>query len=185
VPTGQGVKLSGKVTFDGSAKGVLKIDFLRNPEGSPFPELLHSLQLSGPGDWSVEAPKDIGEISIVAFIDADENGPTPGEPMALYKDQLKIEKADIADINLELSTTPDMGMFAPRNGGGAGQGTPPEGAPSGPGATPPGEGGAPPGAPGTTGNPGADAPPVATPPAGDPPPAADPAGEGSKAGKNQ
>lgn len=174
VTAGQGVKISGTAVYAGSAKGKLRIDFLRNPEGAPFPELIHSIELEKPGEWSVEAPQDIGELSVVAFLDADDNGPSPGEPMALYKSPLKIEKTEVKGVVLELSDNPDMGAFkpkgAPPDGSAVINGPPPDG--SAPGAVPPG--GAPPGGAPPAGAPGA--PPAGAPPAGAAPAGAPPAG---------
>ena len=145
---GEGVKLSGTVTYSGSAKGTIRVDFLRNPEGSPYPELMHSVELTEPGPWEVEVPKNFGALMIVGFIDADNNGPSPGEPSASNREPMSVGAQPVKGIELALSDQPAMGGKGP---------------------TPPGEGGMPPeGAPG--------APPAGAPPAGAVPGGAAPAG---------
>lgn len=183
VTPGQGVKLSGNIVWSGAVDGKLRVDFLRNPEGSPYPELMHSLEQSKAGPWSVEVPKDLGEISVVAFIDKDDNGPSPGEPMALYKGDLKIaSQTEIKDINLELSESPDMGAFQPRNEQTGQGGAPSELVGAGPNPTTGATGVPAPGTPPAGGTEGA--PPPGTPPAGAPaaPPGPAPAGGAAPAG---
>jgi len=137
VTTGEGIKLSGTVSYTGSKTGVVRIDFLQQSTQSNFPDLVHSLELAAPGPWEVEAPKDGGDFWVVAFLDADANGPSPGEPAARVKDMVKLASTPITGLDLALSDTPDLGDLAP-----GGKDT--LGAPGGPGAEPkPGE--APPG----------------------------------------
>ncbi len=156
VTTGEGIKLSGTVSYTGSKTGVVRIDFLQKSTQSNFPDLIHSMELATPGAWEVEAPKDGGEFWVVAFLDADGNGPSPGEPAARVKDMVKLGSTPIAGLDLALSDTPDLGDLAP--GGASPEGAAPGGAPPGaelkPGEAPPGAAGAM-GAPGEAGAPGA------------------------------
>ncbi len=122
VEPGKGVQLSGTVSYAGSASGTLRIDFLKNPAGSTFPELVHTLTLAAPGAWSVEAPADIGEISIVAFLDANDDGPGPGEPAGMIE-RTTVGATPMASLDITLSDTPELGSLKP----GAGPGAAPQG----------------------------------------------------------
>lgn len=120
VAAGQGVKLSGTVTYEGAKKGDLRVDFLRSNMGS-FPELVHSLTLPQPGAFEVEAPKGFGEVSVVAFLDADGNGPSDGEPAARIEGTLKIEDQDLPNLVLALTDNPELGDLKPPGQGGGGK----------------------------------------------------------------
>ncbi len=172
VTPGEGVKLTGSVAYAGTQTGTIKLDFLRNTNGGAMPDLVHSITLTAPGVWEVEAPKDAGEFWVVAFLDGNDNGPSMGEPAGRVKDAVKVGTAPVTGLDITLSDEPDLGDLKPGGGdGGAGKpgdpppgGAPPGGAPPGgaaPGGAPPG-GGALPGSapPGTMGTP-----PAATPPA--------------------
>lgn len=164
VTAGEGVKLSGVISYAGSKTGTIRIDFLQQSAQANFPDLVHSIELAAPGPWEVEAPKDGGEFWVVAFLDANGNGPDPGEPAARVKDLVKVGSTPITGLDLTLSDNPELGDLKP--GGKDGEGAPggvPGGAPGGvpggaPGELKPGEapaGGAPPagGPPGSMGTP--------------------------------
>lgn len=149
VKSGQGIKISGVVTYDGARKGVIRIDFLRQPaEKEGLPELLHTLSLDSPQAFDVEAPKDLGEIGVVAFIDSNENGPSEGEPV--WMEKVTVGSTPVTDLKFALSDD----KLAPVGPGGPPPGNGPSGAA--PGSPPPTD--APPeGAP-TPGGPGPGAP---------------------------
>ncbi len=159
VATGAGVHLSGRVRYDGNKHGVLRIDFLRNSPTATFPELLHTLSLKAPGEWSVEAPKDLGEVSIVAYIDADGNGPSDGEPAAKL-DRVKVGTTEQDDLDLILSDAPNLGSLKPASAEGVPP--PPDDPPPPAGATPSSIGAVPP--------PPVNPPPGVNPGSGQPPP---------------
>lgn len=75
VTPGTGVKLSGTIAYSGKISGKLRVDLL-NKEN----QILHVLSLDKVGPWEVEAPKDLGEVRVSAFIDSDNNGPSTYEP---------------------------------------------------------------------------------------------------------
>ena len=172
---GQGIKLGGTVTYSGAATGKLRVDLLRNPEGAPYPELMASLELDKPGPWSIEVPKDYGDLSIIAFLDADDNGPSAGEPRSPFSAPIKIGKTDVSDVTLEMSDDPKdaTGKGPPGEEGKDGKGVAPGGAP----------GGAPPEGVPPAGAPPAGAPPAGGPPAGAPPEGAPPGGAPPKGDK--
>jgi hypothetical protein len=141
VTPGQGVKLSGTIKYAGTKTGTVRVDILRQEGDGKFPQLVHSINLTAPGPWEVEAPKDAGDFMIVAFLDANDNGPEPTEPAARLKESVKIGSTPITGLDLELSDTPDLGDLKPGGEGGPPAGAQPIGAP--PAAQGAGEGGKP------------------------------------------
>ena len=148
VPEGEGVKISGTITYEGSVTGRMQLDFLKVPDGSA-PQLVNSQQLKSSGNWSARVPKDFGPVHIVAFIDKEGDGPSLDDPAGRTTDPLVIASEDIADVTIALSDTPDLGNLAP---GGTGalpgkmpqpDGPPPDGPPP---DGPPPDGAAPEGA---------------------------------------
>lgn len=121
VTSGQSVKISGTVSYSGTRTGDLRVDFLKSNVGA-FPELAHSITLPKPGPFEVEAPKGYGELSVVAFLDADGNGPSEGEPAARIEGTITVADADITGLSLTLSDAPNLGDLKPP---GAGGGKPP------------------------------------------------------------
>ena len=173
VAPGEGVKLSGTIAYSGTKTGAVHVDFLRAPENSSYPELLHSISIEALGPWEVEAPKGTGKVGIVAYVDIAGDGPNDGDPAARVPGLVDVGQEAILGLDVTLSDTPDLGEFTPGKGdgggpapgaGGPGAGGPPGEAPPSGDAAPPGEG-----APG--GGPKGEAPPAgeapAAPPAGE------------------
>jgi hypothetical protein len=147
VTPGEGVTVSGTFTYPGTRKGLMRIDLLQIPEGTP-PRLVHTLELKTTGEWKVAAPKGFGDLYLMAFIDQNRDGPSPDDPAAVVK--VTIANDSIPNVSLALSDEPDLGPFAPGATPGAPtaegeapaaaqtEGTPPSGsAPSGGPADPP------------------------------------------------
>lgn len=184
--TGASVTLSGELSYAGSKKGTLRLDFLG---ANNLAGLQHTMTVDAVGPWSVKAPAELGDVYIVGFVDVDGDGPSATDPAARTADPISIGKEDIGGLNLTLSDTPELGDLTP---GGPHPGAivqPPTGgeAPPQAGGPPPGgDGGHPPGGdggppPGGSGGPpaGADGgPPPAGAPAGEPPSAPTPAPPG-------
>lgn len=141
---GEGVILSGTISYPGAKTGTMRMDFLTLAESS-HPQLAHAASLPGLGPYSIEIPKDYGELHIVAFIDVDGDGPTPSDPAATTK--IVVGSEPLSGVDLALSDTPDLGELTP---GATHNPTPTEG-----------------GAPPADGSPPADG----APPAGEAPPA--------------
>ncbi len=190
VEAGQGVTLSGTIIYAGTQTGTLRIDFLQKGKGGSFPELVHTLTLDKPGPWSVEAPKDLGDLSIVSFLDSNNNGPGPGEAAGMIE-STTVGSVPVSNLDITLSDQPNLGAMTPPTAGAQPQpdgvggpppgGQPPDGA-GGPGGPPPG--GQPPGGPGgqppggqPPGGPGGQ-PPGGQPPGGQPPGGQAPGGPG-------
>ena len=141
VTPGEGVKLSGTITYTGAKTGAVHVDFLRAPENSSYPELLHSISITSAGPWEVEAPKGTGKVGIVAYVDIAGDGPNDGDPEARVPGLVDIANDAIPGLDLTLSDTPDLGEFTPGKGD---AGPPQGGAPPADGAPPPADGAAPP-----------------------------------------
>ena len=107
---GESVELSGVLRYAGDAEGAVRLDFLTLEEGQP-PALAHTMGLDRPGGFEVEAPKGFGEVHVVAFIDLDGDGPSPGDPAGTLK--LEIGDEDLEDLELVLDDDPDLGELTP------------------------------------------------------------------------
>lgn len=165
VEPGQGVKLTGTATFEGTAEGAVRLDVLK--QGTSMPELVYSTTLEKLGPFEVELPKNFGSVQVTVFVDTTGDGPTVGEPMAASA-FMEIGETPPAPLTLALAKL-EAGSGGPPPSGAppaGGEGAPPAGAP--PAGAPPA--GAPPAGGAVEGGP----PPGATPPAGAPgaPPAA-------------
>lgn len=157
VVAGEGVMISGTFDYAGAKTGTYKIDFLTRKEGGPI-DLAASLTLDKPGPFSIEAPKNYGEVYAVAFVDEGNDGPTKTDPAGMTKEPLKVADAALTDVKIEVSDSPDLGDFTPGTAGGGQQGGGGPGGPGGGGPGGPGGGGGGPGGPGGPG--GAGAPPA-------------------------
>lgn len=160
VEPGQGVKLTGTATFEGTAEGAVRLDVLK--QGASMPELVYSTTLEKLGPFEVELPKNFGSVQVTVFVDTTGDGPTVGEPMAA-SGFMEIGETPPAPLVLALAKL-EAGSGGPPPSGAppaGGEGAPPAGAPP---------AGAPPAGAGVEGGP----PPGAAPPAGAPgtPPAA-------------
>ncbi len=112
VEPGQGVKISGVIAFDGTPAGTVRIDLI-GTDG----KVVHVMTLEKLGPWEVEVPKDLGELRVMGFIDADGNGPSEYEP----KVEVKVTVAAVELPNVNLTLVPGTGE-APAGGAGS---TPP------------------------------------------------------------
>ena len=107
---GAGVTVSGTLRYTGEAKGMVRIDVLRKEEDAP-PQLLHVEKLDGPGEFSFQAPSNTGEVSLVAFVDVDEDGPSPTDPAG--RADIEIAEETLADLRIDLSDEPELGDLTP------------------------------------------------------------------------
>ncbi len=97
-----GVRLAGTMTYAGTRTGTLRIDFLKASKTGGMPSLEHTLTPPALGPWEVVAPKDAGTIVILAYIDLDENGPSPGEPKAITVDPVQVGGTPVTGLDLAL-----------------------------------------------------------------------------------
>ena len=170
---GEAVAIEGTVSYRTEATGSVRIDVLTQAGEAP-PHLVSAETLDGLGAFSIQAPKDFGEVHLVAFIDTTGDGPSPDDAAATTK--ITIGTEDIAGLELTLEDEPDLGGLTPgsppgedgKPTGPAGEAPPPgEGSPDGKGPPPEGEGedgkGPPPDGKGPP--PGGEGPPPQAPPA--------------------
>lgn len=136
---GEGVVLSGVVSYDGDVEGQARVEILQSTDDESPPSLLHAVNLDALGPWSVIAPRDLGAVRVVAYIDTDQNGPSPLEPMAQPAEPVVVGTEDIAGIDLVLALDPNATPPAPVEAadGTVPQGPAPEGMVAGPPVEPP------------------------------------------------
>lgn len=168
VKAGEGVSIQGNVSYTGAApEGAVRIDVLTQAGEAP-PHLVSAETLEGMGAFSFQAPKDFGEVHLVAFIDRTGDGPSPDDAAATTK--VNIATLDIAGLELVLTDEPDLGGLTPGSPPGE-NGQPGDAPPEGQEGEGTGEGPPPDGQPPADG-PGGEGPPKVEGGAGDGPPAA-------------
>jgi len=111
IEDGKSVKISGVVSHQGEETGNLVIQVLRVSEGSP-PELLHSESLKQVGPFSIQAPSDLGPVSLVTFMDLDGNNQPSDDDIGARSD-LKVQSADLSELNLVLGDIELLGDLVP------------------------------------------------------------------------
>jgi len=107
---GAGVRISGTLSYAGKATGQLRIDILKTPTDAP-PMLLHVEKLDTIGNYSIQVPPNTGSVSLVAFVDADDDGPSAHDPAGLIS--IDISDSNLDDIDIQLSDEPDLGALTP------------------------------------------------------------------------
>ena len=112
IPEGAGVIVSGNLTYQGAKTGEVRIDFLQR-EGDAPPQLLHVEILDNVGAFSISTPPNLGETTLVAFIDVDQDGPSATDPAGIQS--IVIEEGALANLEIALSDEPDLGNFTPGN----------------------------------------------------------------------
>jgi hypothetical protein len=104
VGEGEGVEVAGTVRYGGTAEGRIFVDVLdAAADGDKEAmKLLHSSTLDAVGAFSITAPVNLGPVRLCAFIDVDDNGPTPTDPKAISLEPVVIGSKAITGISLEL-----------------------------------------------------------------------------------
>lgn len=158
VTPGEGVKLSGNLTIEGSAPGELRLDLSTPSAEGAGQKIIHAVTLPKPGPWEIEVPKDLGTVTVTFFVDADGDGPSATEPTAVIND-VSIKSTPVTGLDATLkgsaTTTPPpadgAAPAAPADGtapaGTAPTGTAPAGGAAPPATAPAGGSGNPPLAP--------------------------------------
>ncbi len=100
------VTLSGKVIFDGYSGGSIVISAVRaTSRGTASAEEISSTIIPGPGDFSINIPKNIGNIYLTAvnIIGEDKNRkPDINDPVGKLESPLKVGTSDIKDIVISI-----------------------------------------------------------------------------------
>lgn len=110
---GEGVTLSGTIQYSGTLTRPIRIDLSQpapTADNSGASKILLATQIQAAGPWSVELPRGVGKVDIVAFIDADNNGPSDNEPVA-RRTGVQVGDAPVAGLDLTLTDPP--GFVAP------------------------------------------------------------------------
>ena len=118
VEEGEGVTLSGSVSYAGEQEGSLLFQVLTSREEGPFLE--HSQDLDQEGPFSIEAPKMLGEANLVVFLDLTGDGASASDPAGMQV--VEIGLSDVDGIEVEVVDDADLGGLAP---GGQGEMAPP------------------------------------------------------------
>ncbi len=94
------VTLSGKVGGPGSP---ITLDFFKvDAAGEGGRAHLFKEEVPA-GDWSIRFPKDFGAIQIEAFIDVNQDGPTPGDPIIqCLCNPVNVGASDVGNLDLLL-----------------------------------------------------------------------------------
>jgi hypothetical protein len=112
VKEGEGVPLTGTISYTGSKSGKIRIDFLKMTSNQP-PQLAHTVELPAWGEWTVSAPRGFGDVRIVGFLDQTGDGPSKDDPACAWAGVLAIGQDPITNVDLVLSDTPDLGDLTP------------------------------------------------------------------------
>jgi|GEM_PF-3202013 len=110
----QSVNLAGTIEIAEKDKkksdGDILLQVLKAPEGEA-PTLLHGETLSGVGPFSLQSPKELGDVVIVAFLDRTKNGPTEDDLGARL--DIQIKSSDLDQLILELGFIEKLGNLVP------------------------------------------------------------------------
>ncbi len=112
VTAGEGVVLSGTLGYEGEKTGKIRLDILTSRGENPH-LLAKTLELSALGEWSVELPKDFGEVNIVGFLDQTGDGPTADDPAAALPAPVAVATEPIEGLALMLVDDADLGALTP------------------------------------------------------------------------
>jgi hypothetical protein len=100
-----GVTLSGEIIWDGPVDGTIRVDILADGEnGHTNQRVVHAFTLQQAGPFSEDIEIDLGTVELVAFIDREGDGPTPGEPVG-QSEKFRVALRDIADVEVVLNAT--------------------------------------------------------------------------------
>ena len=95
------ITISGKMVYDGTPAGTMRIDVQKVREGSA-PMLVHTLELQATDEFTFDAPKDYGKIIVTGFIDEAGDGPSPKDPQG--RSTIEILKEDINDVKINVKS---------------------------------------------------------------------------------
>ncbi len=112
VTPGEGVTVSGTISYAGEKTGRVRIDVLTERGNNPH-LLAKTLELPSLGDWSIELPKEFGTVNVVGFLDQTGDGPTPDDPAMALQTPVEVGLEDIEGLALELSDDPELGALTP------------------------------------------------------------------------
>ncbi len=106
---GESVTLSGTIEHSGDASGNILMDFWVTAEEGFF-TTEYFLVCGGPGAFSAVVPRNLGEVHLVAHLDAKGDGPTKGDPVGQTPEPIVIAKDSIEGISIVLGNEPLAGF---------------------------------------------------------------------------
>jgi len=104
-----GVTLSGEILWREPVDGTIRVDVLAERSGGlTAREVVHAFSLESAGAFDESVEINLGTVELVAFIDREGDGPTPGEPIG-HSEKFRVGLRDITDIEVAIfSTDPDI-----------------------------------------------------------------------------
>ncbi len=116
---GPWVTLSGTITSD--VAGALDLDLRRSDADAPGGNVHEGkVPLEGPGDFSLRVPANLGTLSIQAFQDQTDDGPSDDDPFGFV--DVAIGARDVSGVALPLVVGGKQQLAAALGHGGGGQG---------------------------------------------------------------
>ncbi|MCB9764582.1 MAG: hypothetical protein H6741_33930 [Alphaproteobacteria bacterium] len=105
---GESVKVSGQVVAPDFSGGTIVVEVLRNEEGIGQPIRLHVVQMTAPGPFSFDAPKDLGEVNMIAYVGDAEKGPQQDSAQG-YADPINVTTEAIDGVTITLGGKGEKG----------------------------------------------------------------------------
>lgn len=115
---GNSIEVSGTLDYPGQKEGKLLVEMLTIKDDTP--ELKHSEVFEKAGAFSIQTPKDLGSVRMVAFVDVDGDGPSKTDPAGMLP--VEVGSEPISGLVLTLSDNANLGNLTP---GAAGEQPPP------------------------------------------------------------
>ena len=106
---GEGVTLTGTLSYGGEQEGKLLLQILTIREDGPFLE--HSQDLEETGPFSLEVPKMLGEARMVVFLDSAGDGASASDPAGMRT--ITVGLSALQGVDIEIVDDADLGDLAP------------------------------------------------------------------------
>ena len=112
-----GVTISGEILWTEPVDGTIRVDLVAERSNGPTDqEVVHAFSLDSAGEFSESVEIDLGTVELIAFIDREGDGPTPGEPIG-HSEKFRVGLRDVTDIEVAiLSTEPEVVELTDQDG---------------------------------------------------------------------
>ena len=98
------VQVSGELAFSGNADGGVIVDFLDDSK-----DIALSVRCTKAGPFEIKVPAGLGKLHVVAFVDADFNGPSANDVRGRTAAPIDVATAPITGVSIAMSADADMG----------------------------------------------------------------------------
>ena len=100
------VTLTGTIKVQGEAKAGVDLDCFVPDSSTPAGrKLVNKVKLAGPGAYTMKVPAKLGQLSLVAFMDLENDGPDRSDPQGGYSgNPIEIKDKDLENIDIELTS---------------------------------------------------------------------------------